>query len=68
MGGRAKPANQGHAFLEFGSFRREDRPGSSGPVLFCLKSKRGERLIDAREIARAEQPDMHERRVEVVEA
>jgi hypothetical protein len=54
--------------LEFGSFRREDRPGISGPV-FCLKATIQHRfsVFDWRKIGRAEQPHVHEHRVESLE-
>src|SRR5262249_40868436 len=54
--------------LELGSFRREDRPGAvRAGSFFLLKAKTRQRLLDPGKVARAEQPDMHEPRVEVVD-
>jgi hypothetical protein len=66
MGGRADARKKAKP-LEHGSFRREDRPGPSGPVLFWPSdAKRPERAVDTSEIGRAEQAHMHKAGIEIV--
>jgi hypothetical protein len=75
MGGRVEAREFKAKPFAFGSFRREDRPGSPGPVLFWPRQIRAhtsnpepaERSLDPGQVACAEQPDVHERWVEVVE-
>ena len=69
MGGRAEARCQRPRLQGSARFAGKTGPALPGPVLFFLKleTEPRERPIDAGEIARAEQPDMHEERIEIVE-
>ncbi len=66
--GRPARRRPGRFFLSFAcseSVQDRSRPSASGSGMFTDRA--GQRPIDPREIARPEQPDMHEPRVEIVE-